>query len=318
MVTNCSSAGFVMGCPVISAWRNEKKGSALRSRILLAAACGSVLALSACGDDAPKAPTGQVVASVGGREITRRELQTEMMGLTAATPAIQKEQQKAALQRLVQRAILVNAAKEQEIDKDPSFALMAQRANDAVMVQMLERKVAAGVPAPSDEEVAQYIQTNPDMFAQRRLYDVEQIRMARPTDAKIIKQLEPLKTLDQAAAFLAQQNIPFQRGNNVMDARGQDPKLLKAIIALPPNEVFILSSRSEVFLNQIRNSRLVPFEGKEAAQFALNSLKAQRTREVVARQLRGYLAKAQPAVQMSAEFATPPPGAKPQSKPQPR
>jgi len=282
--------------------------------MLFALACGSVLALSACDRDAPKAPTGQVVASVGGREITRRELQTEMTGLTAATPAIQKEQQKAALQRLVQRAILVNAAKEQGIDKDPAFALLAQRATDAVIVQMLERKVVASVPAPSNEEVAQFIQTNPDMFAQRRLFDVEQIRMPLTSDPKIIKQLEPLKTMDEVAAFLTKQNISFQRGANVMDARGQDPKLLKAIIALPPGEVFILSSRSEIFLNQIRNTRLLPFEGKEATQFALNSLKSQRSREVVARQLRGYLTKAQPGVRMSAEFTTPPPGAKPKPR----
>ena len=282
--------------------------------MLFALACSSLLALSACDRDAPKAPTGQVVASVGGREITRRELQTEMTGLTAATPAIQKEQQKAALQRLVQRAILVNAAKEQGIDKDPAFALLAQRATDAVIVQMLERKVVASVPAPSNEEVAQFIQTNPDMFAQRRLFDVEQIRMPLTSDPKIIKQLEPLKTMDEVAAFLTKQNISFQRGANVMDARGQDPKLLKAIIALPPGEVFILSSRSEIFLNQIRNTRLLPFEGKEATQFALNSLKSQRSREVVARQLRGYLTKAQPGVRMSAEFTTPPSGAKPKPR----
>lgn len=270
-----------------------------------------MLALSACDRDAPKAPTGQVVASVGGREITRRELQTEMTGLTAATPAIQKEQQKAALQRLVQRAILVNAAKEQGIDKDPSFALMAQRATDAVMVQMLERKAVASVPAPSSEEVTQFMQTNPDMFAQRKLFDVEQIRMPMQADPKFIKQLEPFKAMDDVAAFLAKQNIPFQRGANVMDARGQDPKLLKAIIALPPGEIFILSSRSEIFLNQIRNTRVAPFEGKEAMQFALESLKAQRSREVVARQLRGYITKAEPSVRMSAEFITPPAGAKP-------
>lgn len=286
----------------------------MRSRNLLALAFGAVLALSACDRGAPKAPTGQVVASVGAREITRRELQTEMTGLTAATPAVQKEQQKAALQRLVQRAILVSAAKEQGIDKDPSFALLAQRANDMLMLQMLERKVAAGVPAPSDEEVAQFMQTNPDMFAQRRLFDVEQIRMPLPSDAKIIKQLEPLKTMDEVAAFLTKQNIPFQRGTNVMDAVGQDPRLLKSIIALPPNEVFILSSRSEVFLNQIRNTRIVPFEGKPATQSALDRLKAQRSHDVVAKQLRGYLTKAQPSVRMSAEFTTPTPAPKPKPR----
>ncbi len=152
-----------------------------------------------------------------------------MTGLTAATPAIQKEQQKAALQRLVQRAILVNAAKEQGIDKDPAFALLAQRATDVVMVQMLERKVVASVPAPSGEEVAQFMQTNPDMFAQRRLFDVEQIRMPLPSDPKIIKQLEPLKTMDEVAAFLAKQNISFQRGANVMDARGRIPSFSRRL-----------------------------------------------------------------------------------------
>lgn len=282
--------------------------------MFLALACGSVLALTACDRGAPKTPTGQVVATVGEREITRRELSAEMAGQTAATPAIQKQQQKAALQRLIQRAILVNAAKEQGIDKDPAFALLAQRATDTVMVQMLERKVSENVPAPSGEEVAQFMQTNPDMFAQRRLFDVDQIRMPYPADRKIIAQLEPLKTMDQVAAFLAQKNIPFQRGANVMDAVGQDPKLLKAIIALPPHEVFILSSRTEIFLNEIRNTRTIPFEGKAATQYATDMLKAQRSRDVVAKQLRGYLAKAQPSVRMSAEFNAPPPGAKPKPR----
>jgi hypothetical protein len=99
-----------------------------------------------------------------------------------------------------------------------------------------------------------------------------------------------------------------------MDAVGQDPKLLKAIIALPPGEVFILSSRAEVFLNQIRNTRISPFEGKPAAQHAQNLLKAQRSRDVVAKQLRGYLAKAQPAVRMSAEFTPAPPAQKPKPR----
>ena len=79
-----------------------------------------------------------------------------MNGETASTPAAQKIQQQAALQRIIQRVILANAAKDQEIDKDPSYALLGQRANENLLVELLERRVATSVPAPSSEEVEQF------------------------------------------------------------------------------------------------------------------------------------------------------------------
>jgi peptidyl-prolyl cis-trans isomerase C len=269
--------------------------------MILAVTCGPLLVLGAC-DRTPKVPKGQVVATVGAREITRRELQLEMRGLTASTPAVQKAQQQSALQRIIQRAILAQAAKEQDVDKDPSFALLSERANDVLLVQLLENKVAASVPAPSNEEVEQFKQTNPNMFAERRLFDVDQIRMPRPTEPKIITQLEPLKTLDEIAAFLTQNHLPYQRGTNVMNAVGQDPKLLNAIIALPPHEVFILSSGSEIFVNEIRNVTISPFVGAVATKYAMNTLKEQHVREAVAKQMKRALAKAGASVRINPEF----------------
>ena len=90
---------------------------------------------------------------------------------------------------------------------------------------------------------------NPNIFAERKLLDVDQIRAPRPSDPKIIAQLQPLKTLDDIANFLTQNHIPFQRGTNVMDAVGQDPKLLNAVLALPAHEVFVVSSGNEIFIN---------------------------------------------------------------------
>jgi EpsD family peptidyl-prolyl cis-trans isomerase len=270
----------------------------------MTAACCTLLMLGAC-DRAPKPPKGQVVAIVGSREITRRELQVEMNGVTTATQAIQKAQQQIALQRIVQRAILVQAAKDQGIDKDPSFALLSQRASDQLLVDLLEKKVANSVPPPSDEEVAQFKQANPNMFAERRLFDVDQIRMPRPADRTIIPKLEPLKTLDEIATFLSQNHLPFQRGTNVMDAVGQDPKLLNAIVALPPHEVFMLSSNSEIFINQIRETKLSPFDGPAATKYAVNLLKGQHATDAVSKQMRGFLMKAGSAVRINPEFEPP-------------
>jgi peptidyl-prolyl cis-trans isomerase C len=268
----------------------------------LLAVFSSALAVSGCHFGGSQKPSGQVVATVGGREITRRELQAEMAGSTASTPAAQKAQQQAALERIIQRVILANAAKDQGLDKEPSFAILSQRANEALLVELLQNKVAASVPAPSSEEVTQFIQTNSNIFAERKLFDIDQIRAPRPSDPKIVKQLEPLKTLDEIAAFFTQSGMPFQRGTNVMDAVGQDPKLLNAILALPPREVFILSAGNEIFINQIRDTHVVPFVGEPAIKYAVSTLKAQHMREAVARRLNRVLAKERPSVRINEQL----------------
>ena len=169
-----------------------------------------------------------------------------MAGTTAANPAAQKAQQQAALDRIIRRLILSNAATDQGLDKEPNFAILSERAKQTLLIQLMESKVAASVPVPSNEEVTQFIQTNPNIFAERKLLDVDQIRTLRPRDPKIVKGMKPLKTLDEIAAYLTQNQIPFQRGTNVMDMVGQDPKLVNAVMALPPHEVFIVSSGNEI------------------------------------------------------------------------
>ena len=281
---------------------------ALQSRTISPLFLGTLLLLSGCNfgsSSSPKAPTGQVVATVGSREITRRELQAEMAGSIATTPAAQKAEQQLALRRIVQRVILANAAKEQGLDKNPNFALLSQRANESILAQLLESRTAASVPAPSAEEIQQYQQTHPDIFAERKIFDVDQIRIAQPSDPQLAKKLEPLKTLSDIANYLNQNHIVFQRGPNVMDALSQSPDLVKAILALPPHEVFILSSGNEIFVSEITNTRIEPLTGDAAAKYAQNTLKSQHVQEAVLKQLNIIIAKANRSVRLAKEFEAP-------------
>jgi len=294
---------------------------ALQSRIVSPFIFGALLLLSGCdfGSSSPKTPTGQVVATVGSREITRRELQAEMGGAAGATPAAQKAAQQLALRRIVQRVILANAAKEQGLDKDPNFALLSQRADETILAQLLESKTAASVPAPSTEEIQQYQQTHPDQFADRKIFDVDQIRVSQPSDPQLAKKLEPFKTLGDIANYLNQNHIVFQRGPNVMDATSQSPALVKAVLALPPHEVFILSSANEIFVNEITNTRVEPVTGEAGAKYAQNVLKSQHVQDAVLKQLNNIIAKANKSVRIAKEFEPPKAAAQtPPAKPQAR
>jgi len=281
---------------------------ALQTRAFLPLALGALLLLGGCNfgsSSSPKTPTGQVVATVGSREITRRELQVEMAGSNATTPAAQKAAERLALRRIVQRVILADAAKQQGLDKDPNFALLDQRANESILAQLLESKMAASVPSPSPEEIQQYQQTNPNQFADRKIFDVDQIRISKPSDPQLAKKLEPFKTLDEIANYLNQNHIVFQRGPNVMDALSQSPALVKAVLALPPHEVFILSSANEVFANEITNTRVEPVTGETGSQYAQKVLKSQHTQDAILKQLNNIIAKANRSVRLAKEFEPP-------------
>ena len=264
-----------------------------------------LLGMSGCHSKTAKAPTGQVVATVNGREITQRELQVEMAGTTAATPAAQKAAQQAALDRIVRRIILSNAAEGEGLDKQPNFAILNERAKQSLLIELMESKTATNVPAPSNEEVTQFIQTNPNIFSERKLFDVDQLRTPRPRDSKVLKDLEPLKTLDEIAGYLSQHGMPFQRGPNVMDTVGQDPKIVNAVIALPPHEVFIIPSGSEIMINQIRDSRVQPFTGPVAVRYASALLRQQHIRDAVAKKMDRVVAEGRKSVVINKAFAPP-------------
>lgn len=267
---------------------------------------GATLLISGCDFKLPfgtaKPPTGQVVATIGDREITIRQLQAEMRGSRGATAAVQKAQQQATLQFLIQRSILADEAKKEGLDKDPNFILSSERAIDTLLVEQLQAKLAAGVPAPAVEEISHFEGLNPNIFAERKIFDVEQISMARPTDQGLLAKLKPFKSLDEVASFLTENHIDFRRGLSTIDAVGQSPKLIAAIVELPPQEVFIISSGNSILINQIRNTRMLPFVGPSADKYASNLLKAQHTQEAVQRQMASILAKAKGAIKINKDY----------------
>ena len=88
-----------------------------------------------------KAPTGQVVATVDGDEITMRELRAELAGMTFPDANARKAAEQAALQSIINRKLVAKAALEAELDKTPDFALQKERANELLLAQALQKKI---------------------------------------------------------------------------------------------------------------------------------------------------------------------------------
>jgi EpsD family peptidyl-prolyl cis-trans isomerase len=271
--------------------------------VLLAAAVSMLLV--AChfpGGGKPPAPTGQVVAKVGDREITLRELQAEMGNASPSDPKARKAAEQVALSN-IGRIILADAARAQGIDKTPDFDIDRKRALDNLLAQELQQKLAARTPPPSRLEAQDFVNAHPDIFAERKVFTVDQIRMARPSDPSLLKTLEPLKTLEQVEAALTAAKIPYQRSGGTLDAVGADPRLVEEILKLPPNEVFVIPGGTGLLVNQVRETRVIPFIGDQAVDYALQYLTRQRAQESVQKAINELLAAQAGKVQFNKDYA---------------
>jgi peptidyl-prolyl cis-trans isomerase C len=280
--------------------------SYLRGGLLVAAAC---VALSACHfpGSGPKQPTGQVVATVGDREVTVRDLNAELGSATFPDPKARKLAEQRALQAIVSRIVLANAAHEQGVDKTPEFAIQKQRALDTVLAQSLEQKLISQVPEPSTEEVRSYMSQHPDTYLERKIFSVDQIRMPRTVSPTVVAALKPLKTLEEVEALLKSSSVPYQRGAGTLDTVGTDPRLIDAILKLPPNEVFVIESGGLILVNQIKDSKVQPFTGDPAAAYAKKVMIRERTQEAISRAYREIMAKSAGKVRFNKDYAPPKP-----------
>ena len=268
--------------------------------VLAAAVCG---VLGACNKEA-KTPTGQVVATVGRQEITIRDVRAELGNYNAPDAKTLKLAETAGLRNIVGRTIVADEARKEGLDKTPDFALAKDRAIDTLLVQALQQKITSQVPQATKDEGQRFVDAHPDMFAQRKIYILDQLQMRRPSDPAIVNALEPLKTFDQIQALLTQDKVPFQRTTAGLDALTADPRLIEAIQKLPPGELFVLPAGQLITVNQIKDTRIEPVPTDKAVPLAQQLVTRQRTQEAVQRRFQQLFVQNLKQVKFSKEFAS--------------
>jgi peptidyl-prolyl cis-trans isomerase C len=272
------------------------------------------LAVSACdGKGEAKAPAGQVVATVDGQEITVRDLRAEMGGTNYPDPVARKAAESAAVQSIVSRKLLAKAAEDRDLDKTPDFALLKQRANELALAQALQESILKTVPPATRDEAERYVLAHPDMFSQRKVFVVDQIRTVQPSP-QIVDKLRPLKTLDDVKELFAREGVPYDTTTDKIDAVGSDPRIIESIANLGPGEVFALPSGLTLTINRITETRIRPFTGEPAVNFAMRMLTRERSQQTLAREVQAITANAENKIKYNKDYQPAPKAAAPAAK----
>lgn len=293
----------------------------MRRPILTATCVALAVALAGCGtDDAAEAlEKGQVVATVDGQDVTIHQLNAELSGAALPAGEQRKQVEVGALQGLVNRTILANIARQRGIDKKPEYLLQQHRANEALLVQLLQRDIASKISPPTADDANKFMAANPDLFAQRKIFALEQIQFQMPADVNKLKGYEPLKTMQEVEARIIEDGLEYRKQNSQLDTIGANPGLIRQIAKLPPNEIFIIPANGAVVANRIVGTKLEPFTGERATEYAKALLQQQKLGEATEKQLAETIKKSRDAVKYQKGYEPPKaptaPGAAPAAAP---
>lgn len=247
------------------------------------------LFLTACGaESGAETPKGQVIATADGMEITQRELAAELDLIGAGAGPAARE---AALQQIIARKLLAREALERKLDQGPDYGLLKQRSEEAVLEVLLQRSMTSNLPDPTLADAERYVSDHPDQFGQRKIFTVEQIRIANASPKDLVAKLKPLGTLEDVRQTLDRDSVRYQQGEGSIDALQSPPEMVRQLLDLPKGEIFILPAKDSLTVNRIREVRTQPMDDAEARTFALNYLKRKAVSDTLKNQLAEIMKK---------------------------
>ncbi|SEH18224.1 peptidyl-prolyl cis-trans isomerase, EpsD family [Sphingopyxis sp. YR583] len=249
----------------------------------------ATLSVAGCGKEA----TGQVAAVVNGEEITLQEINAEL-GSTAIPDGVDKKAvQQAALQRIVERRLLAQAARDDELDKTPDYLLRERQLRDALLVQLMGQRAERSLKVPEQQEIDKFIADNPVMFGNRKQLMVDRIQFALPKNPDQLKALEDDHSMDAVAARLQQMGIEFRRDNTQVDSAALGQQRLQQIQALPAGEPFVIPENGVVTVGVITGERAEPVSPANARPIAVQAIRNKQLTDTIQQRLKQSRAAAE-------------------------
>ena len=254
------------------------------------------LMVAACGGKSD-VPSGQVVATVDGKEITLADLKAEI-GNEGGDDAASQAQ---ALERIIARKLLAAEARKQELDSTPLAAIMKTQAEETALAQLLARKVTEGVPKVSEDEVNEFLRSFPASVTDRRLLAVDQFFVPN-MPPKVLEEIAKVKTMEAAEAILNANKVVFRRTVSNIDTITLDPIYAGQIVDTEGTDIFVMPVGQAAEIGRIVSSRPEPITGDAARQAARTIMMRQRSVEMVNNTLGKIIAEGRRKVQVNPQF----------------
>ena len=261
--------------------------------------------LAACGNKSEKKPASQVAAKVNSEEISVHQINFVLGRSNAAAispeqaPAVRRE----ILDKLIDQQLAVEKAVEKKLDRSPDVMMAIDAARREILSRAYLEQIAAAQPKPTPEESKKYISEHPQLFAERRIYNIQEIVMppSSGTAASLNEMVASGKSLEDVAVWLKSKDIKFSGGSATRPAEQIPLDLLPKLHTLKDGQSLVLENEKSITVMRVVASQSAPVTEEVAIPRVQQFLSNQRSNEAAQNEIKQIKEKAQ--ITMLGEFA---------------
>ena len=224
------------------------------------------IALSACGKKDVAAT--QVVAKVDGEEISIHQINEVLSKAGGITPENLPNAKREILERLIEQQIAINDATKKGLDRTPAVISAIESAKREIIARSVLDQIASAQPKPTDDEAKQYFVEHPELFAQRRIFNLQEIALRKPVKdfAEIVNKVATAKTMEELSVWLKDKGIEFAANGGTRAAEQIPLEVLPKLHQFKDGQMAAIEGNDALFIMRIVGSRLAPVEEAQALQ----------------------------------------------------
>lgn len=264
------------------------------------------LGLGGCDNKEPTKPASQIAAKVNSGEISVHQvnyvLSRARLG-TTSTPETAPKIRREILDRLVDQELAVEQALNKKLDRSPDVLMAVENARREILARAYIEQITAGMPKPTVEEAKAYYSEHPQLFAERRVFNIQEIVLPAATGVsdELRQMLDAGKSMEDIANWLKSKQIKFAVGSATRSAEQIPLELLPKIHPLKPGQGLVMQGPQAITLMRIAASQPAPMGEAAALPRIQQFLGNQRAAEAAKEELKAL--KAQAKITYMGEFA---------------
>lgn len=253
------------------------------------------IVLAACGGsrDADR-PASQTAAKVNSEEITVHQINALLAQQRLAPGEASEVASRRQLERLIDQELTIQKAAEMKVEREPRVVQALEAARRDIIARAYAEKISDTAVKPTPAEVKAYYQSHPALFAERRVYQLQEFAIEAPVsqaDALRAK-VKAAKSAQDFAQQLNADGFKFATNRAVRAAEHLPMTLLPELNRMTEGQGLLVATGSRVNVTYIVAARSQPVSEDRAAVLIEQFLLNERRRKLVNEDLKSLRAVA--------------------------
>jgi EpsD family peptidyl-prolyl cis-trans isomerase len=193
-----------------------------------------------------------------------------------------------ALERIIDRELLVQKALESGLDRDPQVAQSIDEARRQLLAQAYLERAGAAAARSTPEEVRAFYAGNPALFAERRIYRLRELMVSAPAEMIDVLRAEAAKArdLDELAAWLRVRKAKYSVDAVEQPAEQLPLSFLPRLAGMKPGELAVFATPLGASVIQLLHAEDAPLTEQQAAPLIEQFLAGRRRLETAAAEVK--------------------------------